>query len=79
MTVVIPMSNRELSRLRVLVELADGWLTVAVAAALIGLGRRQVFRLRQALAAAGPSGLVSKKSAAGRATAAMVGPSGKRC
>jgi hypothetical protein len=58
---VIPMSDRELSRLRVLVELADGRLTVAAAAALIRLGRRQVFRLRQVLAAAGPSGLVSKK------------------
>jgi len=58
---VIPMSERELSRLRILVELADARLNVAAAAALLGIGRRQVFRLRQALATAGPSGLVSRK------------------
>ncbi len=55
------MSQRELSRLRIMVELEDGRLTVAAAAALMGIGQRQVFRLRHALAAAGPSGLASKK------------------
>jgi len=55
------VSQCELSRLRVMVELADGRLTVAAAAELMGLGRRQVYRLRCALATAGPAGLVSKK------------------
>jgi hypothetical protein len=58
---VIQMSQRELSRLRVMIDLADGRLPVAAAAELMGLGRRQVFRLRQAFAAAGPSGLISRK------------------
>jgi hypothetical protein len=58
---VIQVSERELSRLRVMVELADGRLTVAAAAELVGLGRRQVYRLRRALATTGPAGLVSKK------------------
>jgi len=57
---VMQVSQRELSRLRVMVELADGRLTVAAAAELMDLGRRQVYRLRRALAAAGPAGLVSK-------------------
>jgi hypothetical protein len=58
---VIQVSERELSRLRVMVELADGRLTLAAAAELMGLGRRQVFRLQRAFATAGPTGLVSKK------------------
>ena len=58
---VIQMSQRELSRLRIMVELEDGRLTVAAAASLMGIGQRQVFRLRQAFAAAGPSGLASRK------------------
>ena len=49
---VIPMSEREVSRLRIIVELADARLTVAAAAALLGIGRRQAFRLRQALVTA---------------------------
>lgn len=49
---VMQMSQRELSQLRVMVELADGRFTVAAAAELMGLGRRQVYRLRRALAAA---------------------------
>lgn len=35
---VIQVSERELSRLRVMVELAEGRLTVAAAAELTGLG-----------------------------------------
>ena len=58
---VIEMSQRELGRLRILVELADGRLTVAAAAALMGIGQRQVLRLRHAFATAGPSGLASRK------------------
>ena len=37
------MSDRELSRLEVLWDLQDGRLTVAAAARLLGLERRQVF------------------------------------
>src|SRR6202050_1549864 len=58
---VIQMSERELSRLRVMIDLADGRLTVEAAGTLMGVGRRQVFRLCRAFAAAGASGLVSRK------------------
>jgi hypothetical protein len=58
---VIQMSDRELTRLRVMIDLADGRLTVEAAATLMGLGRRQVFRLRRAFVADGPSGLASRK------------------
>src|SRR5215831_8855662 len=57
---VIQMSDRELTRLRVMVDLADGRLTVDAAAQLMRLGRRQVFRLRRAFEANGPSALVSR-------------------
>jgi hypothetical protein len=46
---VIQMSDRELTRLRVMIDLADGRLTPAAAGTLMGIGRRQVFRLRRAL------------------------------
>ena len=42
-------------------KLADAQLTVAAAAALLGLRRHQVLRLRQVPATAGPTGLVSRK------------------
>jgi len=58
---VIQMSQRELSRLRIMVELEDGRLTVAAAATLMGIGQRRVFRLRHAVATAGPAGLASRK------------------
>jgi hypothetical protein len=58
---VIQMSDRELTRLRVMVDLADGRLTVEAAAQLMRLGRRQVFRLRRAFAANGPAALASRK------------------
>jgi hypothetical protein len=51
-----PMSDRELARLRVMVDLADGRLTVEAAAALM-----QVYRLRSAFAANGPAALASRK------------------
>ena len=44
---VIQMSDRELTRLRVMIDLADDRLTVDAAAILIGLGRRQIYRLRR--------------------------------
>jgi Winged helix-turn helix len=58
---VIQMSDRELTRLRVMIDLADGRLTVETAATLMSMGRRQVFRLRRAFGAGGPSALVSRK------------------
>src|SRR3954470_20229885 len=61
MTVVIQMSDRELTRLRVMIDLADGRLTVDAAATLTRLGRRQIYRLRHALAVDGPAGLASRK------------------
>jgi len=50
---VIQMSDRELTRLRVMIDLADGRLTVEAAATLMNMGRRQVFRLRHAFEAGG--------------------------
>jgi hypothetical protein len=58
---VIQMSGQELTRLRIVIDLADGRLTVAAAAALMGLGRRQVFRLRRGFAADGAAALSSRK------------------
>jgi hypothetical protein len=45
---VIQVSQRELSRLRVMIDLSDGRLTVSAAGELMGIGRRQVFRLCRA-------------------------------
>jgi hypothetical protein len=58
---VITMSRKELIRVRVLIDVADGRLSVANATGLIGVGRRQVYRLLDALRAAGPEGLISRK------------------
>ena len=58
---VIQMSDRELTRLRVMIDLADGRLTVEAAATLMGLGRRQIYRVRRAFSADGPAGLASRK------------------
>src|SRR3984957_4977621 len=57
---VMQMSERELTRLRVLIDLSDRRLTVEAAARLMGVGRRQVYRLRRAFAADGPVALVSR-------------------
>ena len=43
---MIQMSERELTRLRVLIDLADNRLTAEAAGTLMGMGRRQVYRLR---------------------------------
>jgi hypothetical protein len=40
---VIQMRDRELTRLRVMIDLSDGRLTPAVAGTLMGIGRRQGF------------------------------------
>jgi hypothetical protein len=50
---VIQMSDRELSRLRVMIDLADGRLTLEAAGTLMGIGCRQVFRLCRAFEASG--------------------------
>src|SRR5271166_6441774 len=58
---VIQMSDRELTRLCVMIDLTDGRLTPTAAGTLMGIGRRQVFRLRRAFEAGGASGLASRK------------------
>jgi hypothetical protein len=58
---VITMSRNELTRLRVLIDIADGRLSIADATGLIGVGRRQIYRLMQAFRAEGPDGLISRK------------------
>ena len=58
---VITMSCNELTRLRVLIDVADGRLSVADATRLIGVGRRQVYRLMDAFRAHGADGLISRK------------------
>src|SRR2546423_5621795 len=55
------MSRNELTRLRVLIDVADGRLSVADATGLLGVGRRQVYRLLDAFRAGGPDGLISRK------------------
>jgi Winged helix-turn helix len=55
------MSDRELRRLEVLQDLKQGRLTAAAAGQLLGLERRQVFRLLKAYRIEGPSGLISKR------------------
>src|SRR6201987_1863619 len=58
---VITMSRNELTRLRVLIDIADGRLAIADATGLIGVGRRQIYRLLQAFRADGADGLISRK------------------
>jgi hypothetical protein len=58
---VMQMSSQELTRLRIMIDLADSRISVEAAAALMGLGQRQVFRLRRAFAIDGPSALISRK------------------
>jgi hypothetical protein len=55
------MSDGELARLDVLRDLDRRRLTIAAAAQLLGLGRRQVFRLLKAYRAEGPPGLISRR------------------
>jgi hypothetical protein len=55
------MSDGELSRLEVLRDLDHRRLTTAAAAQLLGLERRQVFRLLKAYRIEGPTGLISKR------------------
>jgi len=55
------MSDGELSRLEVLRDLDQGRLTTQAAAQLLGLERRQVFRLLKAYRTEGATGLISKR------------------
>src|SRR5437870_8260568 len=58
---VITMSRAELTRLRVLIDVADGRLSAVDATGLIGVGRRQIYRLLETFRAHGPDGLISRK------------------
>ena len=58
---VIAMSRAELSRVRVMIDLADGRTRVEDAATLMGLQRRQVYRLLDAFRTYGPDALISKR------------------
>jgi hypothetical protein len=58
---VLAMSRTEIDRMSVLHDLADGRIRIAEASALMGLGRRQVFRLAKNYAQRGPEALVSRK------------------
>ena len=58
MTVIL-MSRSEIDRMNVLRDLAEERIGVSEAAALLRLGRRQVFRLAKAFRRCGPAALVS--------------------
>src|SRR5271169_5612555 len=58
---VVSMSKQEFSRLEVLLQVQSGRLRVADACELIGLHRRQVFRLLRGLKQDGATSLLSKR------------------
>ncbi len=58
---MVQVSQRELERFKILVELGEGRLGIDAAATLLGVERRQLFRLRNALQGQGAAGLVSRK------------------
>jgi hypothetical protein len=58
---VITMSRKELGRLQVLVDLADGRADMETAAALLGVGRRQAYRLLDRFRLGGAEALVSRR------------------
>ena len=58
---VITMSRTEIDRMGVLHDLAEDRIKVAEASTLMGLGRRQVFRLAKAYRQHGPAALVSSR------------------
>jgi hypothetical protein len=57
---LVAMSKQEFSRVAVLQDLVAGRVGVDDAAALMGVTRRQVFRLRKAFLADGPAGRASR-------------------
>ena len=58
---VLEMSETELSRFDVIRDVDRGRMTVAVAAELLALERRQVFRVLKAFRLEGAPGLISKR------------------
>ena len=58
---VVSMSKREFSRLEVLLQVQSGRLRVTDACELIGVRRRQVFRLLRGLRQDGATSLISKR------------------
>jgi hypothetical protein len=58
---MIPMSDQEPIRLRIMIDLADSRIKAEAAAALMGPSRRYIFRLWRAFAAEGASALSSRK------------------
>lgn len=60
MTVIL-MSRSEIDRMNVLRDLAEERIRVSEAVALMGLGRRQVFRLGKVFRQHGPTALVSRR------------------
>jgi hypothetical protein len=60
MTLVV-MSSKELGRVSVLQDVIAGRMTIAAAAAVLALSRRQVFRLLRAFHARGAEGLISRR------------------
>ena len=64
MTVIL-MSRSEIDRMNVLRDLAKERIRVSEAAALLNLGRRQVFRLAKAFRRRGPAAATAQPAAAG--------------
>ena len=60
MTVIL-ISRSEIDRMNVLLDLAEERIRVSEAVALMGLGRRQVFRLGKVFRQRGPTALVSRR------------------
>jgi hypothetical protein len=58
---VISMSRSEIDRMTVLRDLAEDRIRISEAATLMGLGRRQVFRLAKAFWQRGPAALASRR------------------
>jgi transposase len=58
---VMSMSTQEFSRLQVLLDVQSGRMRIEDAAQLLGVGRRQVFRLLKGIRKEGPAGLISKR------------------
>lgn len=58
---VITMSRTEIDQMGVLQDLAAGRIKVAAAATLMGLGRRQIYRLAESYKRHGAEALVSRR------------------
>lgn len=67
---LVTMSEKELSRVAVMQDLVSGRLAVDGAASLLGLTRRQVFRLRKSFLVGGPA--ATESASGSRSTAATI-------